>query len=324
MKKIILAFLTTALFTACQSGGKESGKTELKIGHAMTETHPTHLAMKRFGELVAEKTDGEVIVTIFPNGQLGGERELIELMQVGAIDMTKTGAALVESFSKDFSVLSLPFLFEGKDHQTRILKGDIGEELLGITANKGFIGLTYYDAGSRNFYASKPINSPDDLKGMKIRVQPSNTAIRMVESLGASPTPLGWGELYTALQQKVVDGAENNLISYIDAKHSEVAKYFTWDEHSMSPDVFLISSSTWKKLGPEKQKLVKEAAMESFDYQMDVWAAQEQGEMEKAKAAGVNFIYPDKAPFREKVGKLYEDVKKDPVMADYITRIQSN
>lgn len=323
MKRII-GFLTLILvfLTGCGKGEETSTK-KIKLAHALTESHPVHLAMVKFAEEVNEKTDGKIEVLIFPNGQLGGEREITELMQAGAIDIIKTNAGPLESFAKEYSVLPLPYLFKDMDHNLRVLKSPIGEEILAATEDRGFIGLTFYNSGTRNFYTKKPVRNTNDLKGMKIRVQTSKTMVRMTNLLGGSPTPLSFGEIYTALQQGVVDGAENNLISYAESKHYETAPYFTFDEHSISPDVLVMNTKTWNKLSNDEKAIVKTAALNSFDYQNEIWSETEDKLMDSLKDKGVEFFQVDKTEFVEKVQPLYDEVTKDSLIKDYIERIRN-
>ncbi len=322
MKKVLGAIILLLLIvTGC--GKAESSTKKLKLAHALTEGHPVHLAMVEFAKEVNEKTNGKIEVLIFPNGQLGGEREITELMQAGAIDMIKTNAGPLESFAREYSVLSLPYLFRDMDHHLKVVKSEIGESILGATADRGFIGLTFYNSGTRNMYTKKPVEKVDDLKGMKIRVQTSKTMVRMTELLGGSPSPLSFGEIYTALQQGVVDGAENNLISYADSKHYEVAPYFTFDEHSISPDVLIMNINAWNKLTDEEKKIVKQAALNSFDYQNKIWFEAEDKLVDTLKEKGVQFFQVDKDQFVEKVQPLYEEVMKDPVMKEYIDKIRN-
>lgn len=322
MKKVLGAIILLLLFvTGC--GKSEDSTKKLKLAHALTEGHPVHLAMVQFAEEIKEKTDGKIEVLIFPNGQLGGEREITELMQAGAIDMIKTNAGPLESFAREYSVLSLPYLFRDMDHHLKVVKSEIGESILGATADRGFIGLTFYNSGTRNMYTKKPVKSVDDLKGMKIRVQTSKTMVRMTELLGGSPSPLSFGEIYTALQQGVVDGAENNLISYADSKHYEVAPYFTFDEHSISPDVLIMNINTWNKLTDNEKKIVKEAALNSFDYQNKIWFEAEDKLVDTLKEKGVEFFQVNKDDFVEKVQPLYDEVMKDEVMKEYIEKIRN-
>ncbi|MDO4642994.1 MAG: TRAP transporter substrate-binding protein [Cardiobacteriaceae bacterium] len=296
----------------------------LKLSHNQNKTLPVHKAMQYFADKVEEYTHGDVKVRIYPNAQLGSQRESLELVQFGAISMAKSNAAELEAFEPLYGVLNLPYLFKDEKHYYDVLTGPIGEEILNASKDKGFIGITFYDAGSRSFYAGKPIRSPDDLKGMKIRVQPSPTAVKMVELLGASPTPIAFGELYTALQQGVVDGAENNESALVDNLHGEVAKYYSYDRHTMIPDVMVMSVHDWEKLTPEQQGIIKKAARESMMVQKQLWAENTAKVIQESKEKlGVTFINDvDTAAFAEKVAPMYEQAKKaSPQAADLIQRI---
>ena len=322
MKKVLVT-LMVLLMTLVGCGKNEEMTKKLKLAHALTESHPVHLAMVEFAKEVNEKTNGKIEVLIFPNGQLGGEREITELMQAGAIDIIKTNAGPMESFAQEYSVLSLPYLFRDIHHNLRVLKSYIGESILNATIDRGFIGLTYYNSGTRNMYTKKPVKKVEDLKGKKIRVQTSKTMVKMTELLGGSPSPLSFGEIYTALQQGVVDGAENNLISYSESKHYEVAPYFTFDEHSISPDVMIMNIKTWNKLTDEEKKIVKEAALNSFDYQNKIWFEAEDKLVDELKEKGVQFFEVDKTEFVQRVQPLYEEIMKDSLMKEYIEKIRN-
>ncbi|MCL4169612.1 UNVERIFIED_CONTAM: hypothetical protein GTU68_011598, partial [Idotea baltica] len=218
------------------------------------------------------RSGGKLKIQIYPSGQLGSERQCLELLQIGSLDMTKVSAAPLENFSPKTKVLSLPYIFRDEDHAWKVFAGDIGKELL-VGAEKYWLrGLCFYDAGSRSFYTKdRPIRTPDDLKGLKIRVQNSQTALQMVSTLGGSPTPISFGELYTALQQGVVDGAENNAPSLYTSRHYEVCKYYSIDEHAMVPDVLLIGTNTWNRLSEQEQTWLQEAADASVTEQRKLW-----------------------------------------------------
>ena len=219
--------------------------------------------------------------------------------------------------------LTPPYLFRDKPHYEKIIYGDIGQEILDSSKDSGFVGLTYYDAGARSFYAKKPIRTPDDLKGLKIRVQPSPTAISMVKALGGNPTPLAYGELYTALQQGVVDAAENNIPSYTLSRHSEVTKFFSLDEHTMVPDVLVMSTKSLDKLTPEQQEIVKQAAKDSAQTMAKLWEASEKEERAKVEKQGVEFITVDKVTFQDAVKPMYDDIaKSNPELSKMADRIR--
>ena len=239
--------------------------------------------------------------------------------------LAKSNAAELEAFEPLYSVFNLPYIFKNEAHFYDVLTSDIGEEILNASKDKGFIGITYYDAGSRSFYAGKAIKTPDDLKGMKIRVQPSPTAVKMVELLGANPTPIAFGELYTALQQGVVDGAENNESALVDNRHGEVSKFYSYDRHTMIPDVLVMSTKDWDKLTPEQQQAIKKAARESMMLQKQLWAENTEKVIKEAKEKlGVTFVEDvDTAAFAEKVLPMHEEAAKaSPQAADLIKRIK--
>lgn len=296
---------------------------EIKLAHGLDVTHSVHEAMEYMAKRVAEKSDGKLTVEIYPNAQLGSERECLELLQIGSLGMTKVSAAVMESFSPNFKVFSLPYIFKDKEHYYQVLEGEIGQALLTEGERYWLRGLCYYDAGSRSFYtASRPINEPKDLSGLKIRVQASNTAINMVQAFGGSATPISWGELYTALQQGVVDGAENNPPSFYLSRHYEVCKYYSLNEHTIVPDILLISTHVWNELTPQEQQWLQEAVDESLVVQRKLWDEAEQEALEAVKEAGVIVTTPDKEPFARLVEPLYESYKNEPEVYSLIQQIK--
>lgn len=315
-------FLIILVFLAGCSG-KRSIKV-LKLGHGLDISHPVHHGMVRMAELLDEKSEGKLRIQIYPSGQLGGERECLELLQVGSLAMTKVSAAVMENFAPNFKVLGLPYLFKDKEHMVEVLNGSIGDELLQQGEDYKLLGLCFYDAGSRSFYTKNaPVREPKDLQGLKIRVMKSNTAVKMVNALGGSPTPISYGELYAALQQGVVDGAENNPPSFYSSRHYEICKYYSLDEHTTIPDVLLISTDWWNLLSEEEKKWVKEAAKESVTYQMKVWAESEIESLKAVEEAGVTIVRPDKSKFSSEVAGLYEEYRNQPEKYDLIQRIKA-
>lgn len=307
------------LLTGC---GKQNEVKEIKLGHGLDTSHPVHRAMVYMSDRLHEKSGGTMLIDIYPNQQLGSERECLELLQIGSLGMTKVSTGVLENFVPSLQLFGLPFLFRDREHRFKVLEGEIGEDFLNKSIDKRLKGLTFYDAGSRSFYSKTPVETPEDLKGLKLRVMESNTAINMVKHLGGSPTPIAWGELYTALQQGIVDGAENNLPSFYISRHYEVTKYFVVDEHTALPDELLISTLVWNELSPQQQKWLKEAAMESSEYQKGIWREAELEAMEEIQKAGVQVTYPDKELFREKVVPMYEEFSRDPEMKRLIEEIQ--
>lgn len=322
-KTLISMSLTTALtlglaFTA-------SAKTTLKLNHNNDKTHPVHISMQKMANEVKELTNGEVVIRVYPNSQLGSQRESIELLQAGSLDMAKSNASEMESFEPAYGAFNIPYLFHNVEHYYASLKDpEVGQKILEASKGKGFLGLTYYDGGARSFYANKAIKTPADLKGLKVRVQPSPSAVKMMELLGGSATPLAYGELYTALQQKVVDAAENNETALTLARHGEVSKIFSQDEHTMIPDVLLISEKTWAKLTPTQQQAIKKAADNSMMYHKDLWAKMIKKEREKATTQmGVEFITVEKQPFIDATKAMKDEAKANPVIGNLVKKIDA-
>lgn len=277
------------------------------------------------GEVLQEKSGGKMKMEIYPSRQLGTERQCLELLQIGSLDMAKVSAAVMENFSPKMRVFGLPYLFRDKEHAFEIMDGTIGQELLKDGERYWLKGLCYYDAGSRSFYTKeKPVHTPKDLKGLKIRVMESVTAMNMVSSLGGNPTPISWGELYTALQQGVVDGAENNPPSFYLSHHYEVCKYYSLDEHTILPDVLLIGTKSWNRLSVQEQQWLKEAAQESVIYQRKLWLQSENEALEAIQKAGVEISRPDKSLFQEKVKSIFEKYKEDTELYHLIQRIKAS
>ncbi len=322
-KNIANLFLLGAfifLFAGCQS---EEKVRVIKLGHSLDMTHPVHKAMIFMAERLDEKSNGKMKIDIYPNQQLGSERECLELLQIGSLGMTKVSTGVMENFAPELKVFGLPFLFRDRQHRFNVLEGKIGEDFLNSTIDKRLKGLTFYDAGSRSFYSKTPIKDPKDLDGLKLRVMESQTAINMVKNLGGSPTPIAWGELYTALQQGIVDGAENNLPSFYLSRHYEVCKYLIMDEHTALPDELVIGTPIWNQLSPQEQKWLKEAAMESSEYEKEVWREAELHALEEIKKAGVTVIEANKDDFRELVKPMYDEFSLDPKMRTIIEEIQN-
>ncbi|MEZ5324024.1 MAG: TRAP transporter substrate-binding protein [Verrucomicrobiales bacterium] len=323
---LLLATVCFAVLMRSENGegSASSGRTTLKLAHSLDPAHPVHLAMLRMAERVVELSGDTMRIDIYPSGQLGSETECIEQLQNGQLAMTKTSSAPLEGFVEEMKVFGLPYLFESEDHLWKTLNGEIGEELLTCAEGSGLHGLCYYDAGSRNFYSkTRMIRTPDDLRGMKIRVQSSPVAMKMVEALGGSPTPIAWGELYSALAQGVVDGAENNPPSFVSNKHSEVCKFFTLDAHTRVPDLLLISTAVWKSLTSEQRQWLKQAAMDSSTYQRELWAEKSHESLERAKSKeGVEVFEPDIALFMKKVEPVYDEFARG-VVGELVERIRS-
>ncbi|MEL7122258.1 MAG: TRAP transporter substrate-binding protein [Bacteroidota bacterium] len=318
----ILCFWALAIITLGSCEQISQTKT-FYLAHTLPTTHPVHLGMVDFQELVAQNSNGKLAVKIFPDGQLGSEREMLELLQIGSVAMTKVSAAVMASFSPEYEILGVPYLFRDRTHLFEVLEGEIGESLLNSSRTYLLQGLCFYDAGSRSFYTTKKaIRTPKDLKGLKIRVMNHQMSVDMVNAMGGSATPMAYGELYTALQQGVMDGAENNPPSFVSSNHFEVCKYYTLDEHTSIPDVLVVGTKFWDNLTEEEKGWVKDAAMRSVASQKQYWQASVEDCMAKLDEAGVEVIIPDKSLFSEKTEKVLNKFSQDPKMKALIDAIQ--
>jgi tripartite ATP-independent transporter DctP family solute receptor len=321
IRSLLIGPLLLLFLAGCRQ--QQEGEV-LKLAHGLDPSHPVHQAMVYMADRCKEISSGKLSIDIYPSGQLGSEQQCVELLQIGSLAITKVSAAVMESFTEDFKVLGLPYVFRSKEHSFKVLDGEIGDELLLSTEPFWIRGLCFFDAGSRSFYTiDTPINHPDDLKGLKIRVMKSITAMEMVKAQGGSPTPISWGELYTALQSGVVDGAENNPPSFYTSHHYEVCKFYCLNEHTMVPDVLIIGKKAWEKLSEQERAWLQQAADESVPVQRELWAASEKESLEIVEEAGVTIIYPDKEPFSQKVTELLESYQENERLYELITRIRA-
>jgi len=320
------SFILFVLIMVTGCGGKdETAKDEinLKLGHALDINHPVHKAMEFWADTLKKSTGGRIVIKIYPGGQLGGEKELIEQLQMGTLDLAKVSSAGLEAFVPQMKVLGMPYLFESKEHKWKVLNSAFGKELLAAGSDRGLVGIGFYEAGERSFYTkNRPIRTPDDLKNLKIRVIKSPMAISLLQILSASPTPISWGELYTALQQGTVDGAENNPPSFVSARHYEVCKYFSLDKHTSPMDVVLAGKRAWDKLtDKDKATLIKTFDI-SVEYQKKLWEEVVKENFELLDSVGVEIITPDQVPFIEAVQPMYEEYAKDEVIGPLLKKIQ--
>jgi tripartite ATP-independent transporter DctP family solute receptor len=269
------------------SSGKSDGPSyTFRLAETHPADYPTTKGDYRFAELVKERSDGRITIDVFPSAQLGEEKAVIEQVQLGAIEFTRISTGPLGEFNKDFGVFSLPYIFNSDDHLWKFLLSDDGIGLLDSLESSRLKGLAYYSSGSRSFYTVDPVAKVEDMKGKKIRVQENKLNLAIMDALGASATPMPYGEVYSSLQTGVIDGAENNYPSYYSAKHYEVAKNYILDGHQRVPEVLMISKTTWDKLSADDQKLIKQAALDSIDYQREEWAKYEKESEEGVKAGG--------------------------------------
>ncbi len=305
---IIIAVSGFALYVKnSKQDASKDGQKVLKLAHNQNNLHPVSIAIKSMKKRLEELSGGKLSLDIHGSGSLGDTSSCIEQLNSGLLDISTSSAAFMEAFVPEMGLFSLPYIFVDGNHYWRVLNGTLGKKLLQAGESKKLRGLCYFDAGSRSFYTKeKTINNPADLKGLKIRVMKSPIAMDMVKCLGGSATPISFGELYTALQQGVVDGAENNPPSFFTTKHYTVCKNLSMDEHTRVPDILLISTLTWNKLSVQEKKWLQQAANEASAYQRELWAKKTKDTLEAVKEAGVKITYPDKKPFMEKVKPMYK------------------
>lgn len=323
MKKMHRAVLVLLLILAPAMLFAQAKPIVLRLAETHPQDYPTTRGDYEFARLVKERSNGRIIIEVYPGSQLGEEKAVIEQVQFGGIDLTRVSISPVASFVPKLNAFQMPYLYRDPDHMWKVLKGDIGKELLASLEPFGFIGLGWFDGGARSFYNSKkPIYKPSDLKGMKIRVQESELMMGLVQSFGAVPTPMPYGEVYSGLQTGVIDGAENNPPSYYSASHYEVAKYYTLDEHTMVPEIVIGSKISLGRLSKADQDLIKQAAFDAIDFQRAEWAAYVQLSMDKVKAAGCTIIpIPDKTEWMKAVDPMYKKQPKE--IQDLVARIRA-
>lgn len=322
VKSIAAAFLaSTALATAAAA----ECEITLKSSDTHPDGYPTVEAVKQMGETLKASSGGRICIEVFHSAQLGEEKDTIEQTKFGVIDLNRVSMGPFNNLIEETKVVSLPYIFRSTDHAHRVLDGEVGAEILAAFEPHGFIGLGYYDGGSRSFYNSqKPVRSIDDLKGMKVRVMQSDVFVDMMAALGANATPMPYGEVYSSIQTGVIDGAENNWPSYESSGHFEVAKYYTLDQHLIVPEVLVMSKVSWDKLSPEDQQLVRDAAAASVPVNRELWAAREKDSEAKIRAAGVEIVDAiDKTPFIEAMVPVYEKHASSPKLKSLVERIQA-
>jgi tripartite ATP-independent transporter DctP family solute receptor len=324
-KKVLMILVAALAIVSIVSAQATKPQFEFKLYEIHETTYPTTQGDIEFARLVNVGTQGRVHITVYDNGQLGSdEKAIVEQTQMGAMDFARISLAPLAQFVPALNVLTLPYIYRDGTHMWKVLQGPIGMNLLSSIDKANLVGLCYYDAGARNFYNSvKEIKSLADLKGMKFRVQQAKLPMDMVTALGASPTPMATGDVYSAIQTHVIDGAENNWPSYISFSHYEVAKYFTVDGHTRVPEVLVASKLSLSKLAKADQDVVMKSAAASVEYQKALWAKSEKDNEAKAKAAGCVITYLDAATladFQNAMAPVYAQYKD---YADLIAQIQA-
>ena len=321
--QMMRSFLVLALLCVVAATAPARAR-EFRVADTQLENYPTVQALLYMGRLIAERTHGRHTLRVFHSHQLGEEKETIEQTRVGAIDLNRTNVAPLGSLVPVANVLALPFLFRSADHLHKVLDGPIGDEILDSFRSNGFVGLTYYDSGARSLYNRVgAVRSPADMKGLRIRVQQSALMVDMIKALGAIPVELPYGQVNTGLTTGLIDGAENNWPSYVTTGHYKSARYYTLTEHTMSPEVLIMSLKAWDSLTPEDQKIFRQAARESSRFMRAKWEALEKESRRQAEAAGVVIVSKfDRKPFEDAMTGVYAKAAQDPNIARLIRRIR--
>jgi tripartite ATP-independent transporter DctP family solute receptor len=297
---------------------------EFRAADTQHEDYPTVQALQFMGRVIAERTGGRDRIRVFHSRQLGEEKETIEQTRAGAIDLNRTNVALIGNFVPSMNVLAMPFLFRSIGHLQKVLDGPIGHEILNSFEPYGFVGLAFYDSGARSIYNRvRPIHAIADIKGLRIRVQQSEQMSDMMTALGAEAVEMPYGQVMTGLSTGLIDGAENNWPSYITTDHYKFAGYYTLTEHTMSPEVLVMSRKAWDSLSAEDRATFRDAAQLSNQFMREKWTELEQRSRRQAEAAGVKIVSEfDRAPFEAAMATLYRKMQRDPVAANLIERIR--
>ena len=308
---VLCAGLVAGLAGGCSGTGDiNGGKRIIRVALSQSETHPEYTGMEKFKEYVEEKLGDKYEVQLYPNELLGGQTKAIELTQTGAIDFTIAGTPNLEIFADVYEVFSMPYLFTSEEAYFASMNDtDYMEKVYESTDDTGLRVMTWFNVGSRNFYAKKPINTPDDLKGLKMRVQQSPASVKMANAFGAAASPMSFGEVYTAIQQGVIDGAENNELALTENKHGEVAKYYSYTMHQIIPDVLIANLKFLNGLSDEEKEIFYDAAQQATETEMEAWDTQvEQAKKIAQDDMGVEFIYPDINLFKDKVSNVQQEM----------------
>ncbi len=321
------ALALTAL-SGCSGGASASGVQIIRIGHNQSTNHPTHTGLLAFEEYIEGELGDKYDIQIFPSELLGSQNEMVQLTQTGAITFCVASNSLLETFSDNYTLFNLPYLFASPEaYHASMDDPNIVGPIFESTMQAGFEAVTWLDAGTRNFYTiNTPIETPEDLRGLKIRVQQSPTNVRMMELLGGSATPMGFGDVYTALQSQMLDGAENNELALTDNGHGDICKYYSYTMHQMIPDILIGNLDFMEGLSEEERAIFDEGFQILNQTQRDAWETAVEEAKEKAEnEQGVNFSYPDITPFQEAVAPMHDEMLEEyPDLAPIYELIQEH
>src|SRR5712692_5078979 len=314
---LVVALFLTAVSTSAAA-------REFRAADTQSEDYPTVQALNYMSRMIAERSGGRHQIKVFHSRQLGEEKETIEQTRAGAIDLNRTNVALIGNFVPAMNVLAMPFLFRSIEHLQKVLDGPIGNEILNSFEPYGFVGLAFYDSGARSIYNSvRPIRTVADIKGLRLRVQQSELMSEMIRALGAEPIELPYGQVLTGLATRLIDGAENNWPSFVTSGHYKFVGDSTPTEHSMSPEVLVMSQKAWESLSAEDRTIFREAAIRSSHFVHDKWKDLEQQSRRQTEAEGVTIVTDfDRKPFEAAMAGIYQKAQRDPAVAELIERIR--
>jgi tripartite ATP-independent transporter DctP family solute receptor len=287
-----------------------------------SDDYPTVVAVKHMSELLEKSSNGKYKIKVFNKGALGTEKETIDQLKIGALDISRVNISPMNGICPLTQVPTMPFLFRSVEHMRHSLDGPVGDEILKSCEQYGFIGLAFYDSGARSIYAKKPIKTVADAKGLKIRVQQSDLWVALMGAMGANATPMPYGEVYTGLKTGLIDAAENNIPSFDTAKHVEAVKFYSKTEHSMAPEMLLMSKVIWDKLPKADQDQIRAAAKASVAYERQKWDEQEGKSLANVKAQGAEIVEVDKKSFQSVMGPVYEKFMTTPEMKRLVKAVQ--
>jgi tripartite ATP-independent transporter DctP family solute receptor len=320
-----LTTLGAALLASAAAAPTFAQELVLRSSDTHPPGYPTVAAVEYMGELISERTDGRIAVEVYHSAQLGEERDTIEQTQFGVIDLNRISMGPFNNLIEATKAPSMPFIFRDVQHMRNVMDGEIGQEILAEFEDHNLVGLAFYDSGARSMYnRTRPIESLEDMEGLRIRVIQSDVFVDMVSALGANATPMPYGEVYSSIQTGVIDGAENNWPSYESSGHYEVAQYYTLTEHLIVPEVLVMSKQRWDSLSEEDQAIIREAAQESVAHQRELWEAREKESEDHVRAAGAQVNEVDKAAFQEAMGPVYETHATSDELRQLIERIQNH
>lgn len=310
--------------TGCGEDSKAAGPVILKTAFNQSENNPQYKALEDFSQKLEAATGGKYKLEIHPNELLGDQRAALELVQSGAIQLAVVANPLVENFNKNFSVLAMPYIYDSPEHQRKVFTGETLDALFSSTKGNGFEVLTAYTAGARSMYVKgAPIKTPEDMKGKKIRVMQSDTMVKMLGCMGGTGVPMGQGEVYSAIQQGVLDGAENNEITYADLKQYEVAPHFSYTRHVMVADLLVANENFLSQMDAADQATFRKLAKESTSTEFDLFSQALESAKQTATSQGATFTEVDIAPFQARCKPLQETLLTTPEQKDIFSKIRA-